>query len=66
MNCSKCNYLKDISVFTKCSGVTGRTKVGTSYYCSHPDIDDPVPVVKDGLCALDGCPLVRQPQDTNT
>lgn len=57
MNCSTCVYKKNIPVFSKCAGVPGRTRVGTAYYCSHPDIKNPVPVITSIGNILEDCPV---------
>ncbi|WP_406657284.1 hypothetical protein V7O62_01650 [Methanolobus sp. ZRKC2] len=57
MNCSNCNYRKSIPLFTKCAGIPGRARAGTSYYCSHPDIDNPVPVISVDESTLEDCPF---------
>ena len=60
MNCSFCTYQKSIPLFTKCAGVSGRTRAGTSYYCSHPDIDNPVPMIPESVEVLDDCPFLKE------
>ncbi|SFM25078.1 hypothetical protein [Methanolobus profundi] len=59
MNCSKCNYRKHIPLFSKCAGVQGRARVGTAYYCGHPEMMNPTPVIPtDGIMPED-CPVTR-------
>ena len=56
MDCRTCSYKKNIPLFSKCAGVPGRTRVGTAYYCSHPDMQNPVPVIVSEN-VLEGCPV---------
>ncbi|WMW24892.1 hypothetical protein RE474_12530 [Methanolobus sediminis] len=56
MDCRTCSYKKNIPLFSKCAGVQGRTRVGTAYYCSHPDMQNPVPLIASGN-VLEGCPV---------
>ncbi|MDK2947294.1 hypothetical protein SAMN04488589_1795 [Methanolobus vulcani] len=56
MDCRTCSYKKNIALFSKCAGVPGRTRVGTAYYCSHPDMQNPVPVIASES-VLEGCPV---------
>ncbi|MDI3487100.1 MAG: hypothetical protein PWQ51_2612 [Methanolobus sp.] len=56
MDCRTCSYKKNIPLFSKCAGVPGRTRVGTAYYCSHPDMQNPVPVIVSENI-LEGCPV---------
>lgn len=59
MNCSTCNYRKHIPLYSKCAGVSGRTKVGTAYYCGHPDMKNPVPVISFNDSILKDCPVTK-------
>jgi hypothetical protein len=56
MDCKTCNYKKNIPLFSKCAGVPGRTRVVTAYYCSHPDMQNPVPVITSEN-VLEDCPV---------
>ncbi|WP_292464449.1 hypothetical protein [Methanolobus sp.] len=53
-------------MYTKCAGIAGRTRAGTSYYCSHPDIDNPVPVIPSDCSILNDCPAIKQRDDVST
>lgn len=57
INCINCLYRKSIKVFTKCAGVPGRNQAGISYYCSHPENCNPVPVISSDTTVLDSCPV---------
>ncbi|WP_342305287.1 hypothetical protein [Methanolobus sp. ZRKC5] len=57
MNCSTCNYRKHIPLYSKCAGVSGKTKVGTAYYCGHPKMKNPVPVISLNDSILEDCPI---------
>jgi hypothetical protein len=57
MDCEKCGYIKNIPVFSKCAGVPGRRRVGTAYYCSHPEMQNPVPVIASIENVLEDCPV---------
>jgi hypothetical protein len=59
MKCSTCNYKKHIPLYTKCAGVPGRTKVGTAYYCGHPEMENPVPVISPDKSVLEDCPVTK-------
>ncbi|MDY0387983.1 MAG: hypothetical protein RBT65_12825 [Methanolobus sp.] len=59
MNCSTCNYKKDIPLYSKCAGLPGRTKVGTAYYCGHPEMENPVPVISLNENILEDCPISK-------
>lgn len=65
INCSTCNYRKSIPLYTKCAGIVGRTRAGTSYYCGHPDIENPVPVIPAECCVLDDCPVIKNFSDAS-
>ncbi|AFV25214.1 hypothetical protein Mpsy_3015 [Methanolobus psychrophilus R15] len=52
-------------MYTKCAGIAGRTRAGTSYYCSHPDIDNPVPVIPEDCRVLNDCPVTDQLNDVS-
>ena len=65
MECLSCLYCKSIDVFSKCAGVPGRCRVGTSYYCSHPKNMDPVPVIPTGATILETCPVIELKNDGN-
>lgn len=65
MECSKCNYRKHIPLYSKCAGVMGRTRVGTAYYCGHPEMLNPVPVIpSDGTIPRD-CPVTYSVLNTS-
>ncbi len=57
MNCSTCGYRKEIPLYSKCAGIAGRTRVGTAYYCGHPEITDPVPIIDIEDKILENCPF---------
>ncbi|MDG6243734.1 MAG: hypothetical protein QCH31_04980 [Methanolobus sp.] len=73
MNCLTCIYKKHIPLYSKCAGITGRNRVGTAYYCGHPEMMNPVPIIQeddDGV--LKECPFIssitdisKDMQDTN-
>lgn len=65
INCSTCNYRKSIPVYTKCAGIDGRCRAGTSYYCSHPEIRDPVPLIPADCYVLDDCPVIKNYNDAS-
>ncbi|WP_256623090.1 hypothetical protein [Methanolobus chelungpuianus] len=65
MNCSTCDYRRSIPLYTKCAGIAGRCRAGTSYYCSHPEIGNPVPLIPADRCVLDDCPVIKNLNDAS-
>ncbi|MBP1909125.1 hypothetical protein [Methanolobus bombayensis] len=63
MNCNSCNYKKNIPLFSKCAGIPGRNRVGTAYYCSHPEMKNPVPVIMSTGNILEDCPINNKHPD---
>lgn len=59
MNCLTCNYKKHIPLYSKCAGIQGRAKVGTAYYCSHPQMENPVPVISLNESIHEDCPVSK-------
>ncbi len=57
MKCSNCKHKKKMPLYSKCAGIPGRNRVGTVYYCGHPDILNPVPLIKKEENVLKDCPL---------
>jgi hypothetical protein len=59
MKCISCLYRKSIDLFTKCAGIPGRDRAGTSYYCGHPENCNPVPIIAKETTILDSCPVYQ-------
>ncbi|MEZ5335206.1 MAG: hypothetical protein R2741_08215 [Methanolobus sp.] len=59
MTCDNCIYRKNIPLYSKCAGVPGRIKVGTAYYCGHPDMSNPVPVIPQDCNMHEDCPVIN-------
>lgn len=57
MKCLTCSYKKNIPLYSKCAGVPGRTKVGIAYYCGHPEMLNPVPIISTDENVLKDCPV---------
>jgi hypothetical protein len=57
MNCSTCTYKKNIALYSKCAGIQGRNRVGTAYYCGHPEMVNPVPIIREDDDVLEDCPF---------
>lgn len=65
MICSKCNYRKHIPLYSKCAGVAGRAKVGTAFYCGHPEMKNPVPVIPEDVSVPEDCPVSKTVLNTS-
>ena len=59
MNCLACAYRKNIPLFSKCAGISGRSRVGNAHYCGHPDMSDPVPLININENVHKECPICK-------